>query len=343
MASGTVATSQPAPRQETEKWYQSRSFKRFRRNPLALVGALIILGYVLIALFAAQLTYNRMDRNCIRDLDLRGEAMTQLLNPLEPVFWRSVIAPPNSCFTIPRASYSPIPVAPSAEYPLGITGGGYDILYGVIWGARSAFYIGVLVTGFSLLVGILVGGSAGFLGGRADNLLMRFTDTVLAFPSLILAIVFATLFGAGLFNVLFALALVGWPTYARLLRGDILKIKEQEYVAGARALGASSIRLFLRHVLPNSLASLIIVASLDIGAVVLTASTLAFLGLGADIGYADWGQMVSFARQWIQGPPGEPFGYWFTAFWPGVAIVFFVLGWNLLGDAFRDVSDVRGS
>jgi len=119
-------------------------------------------------------------------------------------------------------------------------------------------------------------------------------------------------------------------------------VKNLEFVDGARALGATQGRVFLRHVLPNSIGSLVIVASLDIGTVVLTAATLSFLGLGAEIGFADWGQMVSFARGFLQGAPGQPFAYWFISFWPGLAIALFALGWNLLGDAYRDVFDPRG-
>ena len=325
-----------------ERWYEGRFVKRFRRNPLALIGVFILVAYFLIALLAAPLTKGRLDSGCLRDLGLSADTVGRLANPLTPVFWRTVAWPPSECFSIPRVSYSPIPEPPSAEYPFGITSGGYDIFYGVIWGARTAFYIGVLVTSISLLIGTVIGGLAGYIGGSTDDVLMRFTDTILAFPNLIAAMVIATVIGQSLTNVMIALAVVGWPTYARVLRGDILKVKEQEYVSGARALGAGGGRIFLRHILPNALSSLLIVASLDIGAVVLVAATLSFLGLGAEIGFADWGQMVNFARQWIQGPPGEPFGYWYVAFWPGLAIVLFVLGWNLLGDAFRDVSDVRG-
>jgi peptide/nickel transport system permease protein len=328
---------------QAPRWYTSKTFKRFRRNPLALVGAVILILYMIVAAFAPQLTAGRLGRSCVRDLqadrDARATLAQDVVNPLHPIFWRAVIWSPPSCFQVPRQGFAEIPSAPSREYPLGLTGGSYDIYYGIIWGARSAFYIGVLVTGISLALGILVGGSAGFFGGWLDNVLMRFTDTVYAFPNLILAMVFATIFGPSLQNVMIAIALVGWPSYARILRGDILRVRAQDFVDGARALGAKSPRLFWKHVLPNALGSLIVVASLDIGAVVLTAAALSFLGIGADIGFADWGQMINFARSWIQGPPGRPFAYWYVSFYPGIAIVLFVLGWNLLGDAFRDVND----
>ncbi|AEB10786.1 ABC transporter permease [Marinithermus hydrothermalis] len=325
-----------------ERWYQSKVFKRFRRNPLALVGASILVVYVLIAIFAPVITADRMGRACLRDLGLsRQEAVTELRNPLSGHFWKAIVAPPESCYTIPRAGYSPVPKPPSAKYPLGVSGGGYDILYGVVWGTRTAFYIGVLVTAISLGIGILVGGLAGFFGGRVDTLLMRFTDVIFAFPNLVLAMVIVSVMGRSLTNIMIAIALVGWPTYARILRGDILKTKALDFVDAAHALGAGPMRIFFKHVLPNSIGPLIIVASLDIGAVVLTAAALSFLGLGADVGYADWGQMINFARGWIQGPPGQPFAYWYVSFWPGLVIVLFVLGWNLLGDAVRDALDPR--
>ena len=119
----------------------------------------------------------------------------------------------------------------------------------------------------------------------------------------------------------------------------VLRIKEEEYVAGARAIGRRPLGIIGRHVLPNAIGPIVIVASLDIGSVVLTAAALSFLGLGAEIGYADWGQMISFARDWILGPPGKPFYFWYVSFWPGLIILLFVLAWNLLGDAFRDVLD----
>jgi peptide/nickel transport system permease protein len=138
-----------------------------------------------------------------------------------------------------------------------------------------------------------------------------------------------------------ALVIVWWPSYARLVRGDILQLREEDYIQASRGLGASSARIIIRHVLPNAIYPTLIMASLDIGAVVLSAAALSFLGLGAPEGYADWGQMTQFAHNWIVGPPSEPLKYWFAVFIPGAFILFFVLGWNLLGDAFRDVFDPR--
>lgn len=331
------------------RWYENKTFRRFRRNPLAILGVTLLVVYVLVAVFSPVLTSDIIaDRarghNCARDLGLprdASEARSMLRNPLEPVFWRAIVVSPQSCLRIPRVSFSPIPQEPQEGHPMGIASGGYDIYYGVVWGARMAFYVGLFVSGISLLIGVIVGGAAGFLGGWVDELLMRVVDTVYAFPNLVLAAIFVTLFGPSLTNALLALALVSWTTYARLFRGDILRVRNLDFVDAARGLGAGGFRVFLRHVLPNAIGSLVIVASLNIGAVVLVASTLAFLGLGAELGTADWGQMVSFARGYIQGAPGEPFKYWYISWWPGLAIVLFVLAWNLLGDAYRDVFDPR--
>lgn len=323
-------------------WWNSKTAKRFRRNPLAIVGVLIIVLFALVAIFAPQLTISADARNCVRDLGLSAGTLNDVRNPLKGAFWRAIVLPPtHSCYTVPRTTFSPIPVPPSEGAILGTTSGGYDIFYGLVYGTRTAFLIGIMVVGSALVVGIILGSVAGYFGGWVDNLIMRFTDVVLSLPSLVLALVLITVLGNGIFNIVLAIALVQWPSYARLLRGDILRVKEQEFVAGARALGARGPEIIFRHILPNAVGPLVIIASLDIGSVVLTAAGLSFLGLGTPVGYADWGQMISFARQWIIGPPGEPFGYWFVSFWPGLIILLFVLGWNLLGDAFRDVLDPR--
>lgn len=344
-ASGVNAEDQAAlQRADSGGWWRSKTMKRFRRNPLALVGALILIAFVFIALFAAPLTSNQLinTRNtCVRDLGLSASTVTDIRNPLTPVFWRAVVFPPDACFTIPRVSFSPVPTPASEGTFLGTTGGGYDIFYGLIWGTRSAFYVGIVVTGISVFIGIIVGSVAGFFGGWVDNLLMRLVDIIFAIPSLVLAIVIVAVLGQSLQNVVLAFIIFGWASYARLLRGDILQLKEREFVDGARALGAGNVQLIFRHILPNTLGPLLIIASLDIGSVVLGVAALSFLGLGPPLGYADWGQMINFARGWLQGPSGQPFAYWYVSFWPGLTIILFVLGWNLLGDAVRDVLDVR--
>jgi peptide/nickel transport system permease protein len=193
----------------------------------------------------------------------------------------------------------------------------------------------------TILIGIVLGSLAGYFGGIIDEVIMRITDIFLAFPALILAMAIVASIGPSVKTVMIALCVVWWPSYARLIRGDILQLREEDYVEASRGLGASSGRVILRHVLPNAIYPTLIMASLDIGAVVLTAAALSFLGLGAPEGYADWGQMTEFARNWIVGPQDDPLKYWYAVITPGLFILFFVLGWNLLGDAFRDIFDPR--
>ena len=323
-------------------WWRSKAMKRFRRNPLALTGATIVLAFVLVALFAPVLA--GVNRNCLRDLGLSASTQYDYRNPAKPAFWRAMFAAPESCYLTPRVGFAPVP-RPAGESGtlLGTTSGGYDIFYGLVWGTRTSFRIGLLVVGISLLLGVIIGSVSAYFGGWVDNVLMRFTDIVLSVPALVLALVIVMVLGKSITNIMIAIAIVSWPNYARVLRGDILRVKEQDYIQSARALGRRGFGIISKHILPNSIGPLLVVASLDIGAIVLTAAALSFLGLGTDPGYADWGQMISFARDWILGPPGEPFRFFYVSFWPGLIIVLFVLGWNLLGDAFRDVLDPRSS
>jgi len=284
------------------------SLSRIRKSPLSVVGLWIILFFVAVALLAP------------------------------------VIAPPkypHDPYRIPRDGYSATPKPPSWEHPFGTTEGQYDIFYGVIWGTRTAFRIGLMVVGSILVIGIVLGSLSGYYGGIVDEIIMRIVDTFMSLPALILAMALVTALGHSLDNVMVALIVVGWPSYARLLRGDILSVREEIYVEAAKACGVSDFGIIFKHVIPNAIYPLLIMASLDIGAMVLTAAALSFLGLGAPIGYADWGQMISFARNWIVGPPENPLAYWYTVTIPGIFILLFVLGWNLLGDAFRDILDPK--
>jgi len=256
-----------------------------------------------------------------------------------------VICPPKNYnpYSVPQAGYSAAPVPPSAQNIFGTTEQQYDIFYAVIWGARMAFKIGVSVVFFALLLGVIIGGTAAYAGGWVDEILMRGTDVVFAVPGMVLAMVIAALLGPEIKNMIIALTVVSWPSYARLIRGDILSVKQRDFVAAARVYGASGPRIFLKHILPNSIYPSIIVASLDIGYIVLTASSLSFLGLGSQPGTADWGSMVALSRNWILGTPQNPFAYAHAILIPGGALFLFVLGWNLLGDALRDILDPRQS
>jgi len=279
------------------------------KNPLSLAGIIILLIFVVIAIFAP----------------LIAPTPDGHLNP----------------YMIPHEGYSPIPQPPSEEHIFGTTEGQYDIFYGVIWGTRSAFQVGLVVIGIVVVIGIILGSLAGYFGGIIDEVIMRITDIFLAFPTLILAMAIVSVLGPSLKSVMIALAVVSWPSYARLIRGDILQVREEDYIEASRGIGASSSRVIIRHALPNAIYPTLVMASLDIGAIVLSAAALSFLGLGAPEGYADWGQLTSFARNWIVGPYGEPLKYWYAVTIPGLFILFFVLGWNLLGDAFRDILDPR--
>ena len=263
-------------------------------------------------------------------------ALTALLAP--------VVAKPQNkqdSYKMPQASYEIEPMPPSQTHLFGTTENQYDLYYGLIWGTRLAFKVSITVVFFAVIIGILIGGLAGYKGGIIDEILMRFTDIIFAVPSMVLAMVIATLLGRGMLNMLLALTVVAWPSYARLIRGEVLKIKELDFVASSRAMGGGGLHIFFKHILPNTLNPLIVMAGPDMGYIVLTASSLSFLGLGVPAGTADWGQLVALSRNWILGTYGNPFEYWYTLIFPGGALVLFVLSWNLLGDGLRDILDPK--
>ena len=363
------------------------TLKRIQKSPLSVVGIAIIAFYVALALLA----------------DVIAPPVGRLGARDPYMIWNDGFSP------IPKPPGSPVldPEAIAAGYSshlLGIMEGGYDIFYGIVWGARTAFRVVVLVIAIALSIGILLGSVSGYYGGVIDELMMRFTDIVLAFPGLILAMalvialpftwsidigyigvliaivvipivaghflkiegrwllllavvglvaflaLMSTLFGGAVIfpwqvqlnsldKVLIALAIVGWPGYTRVIRGEILRIKGEDYIEAAKASGCSDTRVVMRHIVPNAIYPVVIMASLDIGSMVLTAAALSFLGIGAPVGYADWGQMIARARNWIFSNPENPWSYWYVFVLPGVFIFIFVLGWNLLGDAFRDILD----
>jgi len=255
-----------------------------------------------------------------------------------------VLAPPHdpdAPFIIPRDGYISDPAAPSAAHPFGTTEGQYDIYYGVIWGTRTAFMVGIIITGITFVIGLLVGTISAFYGGIVDETIQRIVEIFLAFPFLLAALTMAAVLQARLHNGILtgmvALIVFGWMGYARLIRGDVLSIKERDYVLAARSVGVRDLRMIARHILPNAFYSVLVVASLDIGAYVLSFAALSFLGLGAELGYADWGQMLSFARNWIPNLSK----YWWIIVYPGGALLLYTLGWNLIGDAFRDALDPK--
>lgn len=278
------------------------------RRPTSIAGIVLLLAFILIAIFAP------------------------------------VLAPPENGkdpYSIPHTGYRPEPSAPSAEHPFGTTERQYDVFYGVVWGTRTAFRVGLIITGAALAIGLVVGSLAAYYGGWVDNLLMRLVEIVQAFPFLLATLTLAAVLrgrmGSGLTAGIAALIAFGWPAYSRLIRGDILSVRARDFNLAARAVGAKDGRILTRHILPNAIFPTLVYASMDIGSYVLSFAALSFLGLGADVGYADWGQMISFARNWIPSLATYPH----IVLYPGMAILLFVLAWNLLGDAFRDIIDPR--
>ncbi|MCX6090049.1 MAG: ABC transporter permease [Candidatus Atribacteria bacterium] len=253
------------------------------------------------------------------------------------------IAPPKpnkNPYLMPIVTWNGNPEAPSPEHRFGIAGK-RDIFYGVIWGTRTAFQVGIIVTFVSTFIGLVVGSIAGYFGKLFDEILMRVTDVFLAIPFLVAAMVFTTILGTGLDKVMIAMTVFSWMYPARLIRGNILQVKEEQYITAARSLGVSHFFIILRHVLPNSIFPVLIQASMRMGSLVITAASLNFLGIGAPQGYADWGALLNYSRNWMLGGNGEALKYWYMTVFPGTAMVLFVLSWNLVGDALRDFFDPR--
>jgi peptide/nickel transport system permease protein len=223
----------------------------------------------------------------------------------------------------------------------GTAQGQYDVFYGIIWGTRTAFKTGFIVVVATFLIGTIIGSISAYYGGAVDNVIMRIVDIFLTLPfilaALILAAVLTPKIGKSLFPAIIALISFGWMTYARLIRGDILSVKQRDYILAARVIGVKDSRILFRHIIPNAIFPTLVYASLGIGDVVLSFAALSFLGIGTEVGYADWGQVLSFARNWITSLNH----YWYIIVWPGLTLVLFVMGWNLVGDALRDVLDPR--
>ncbi|MDR5710157.1 MAG: ABC transporter permease [Armatimonadota bacterium] len=223
---------------------------------------------------------------------------------------------------------------PSREHWLGTDELGRDILSRILYGARLSMGIGTIAVGIGVVLGVPIGLFSGYFGGWVDLVAQRVVDVLLAFPSTVLAILMVVILGVGLQNVMIAVGVVSVPTYARLVRAQVLSLKEQAFVEAARALGAGTGRILFRHLLPNTVAVLIVQTTLQVGSAILSAAALGFLGLGVQQPTAEWGAMLSTARQYIQLAPH-------TLVFPGLAILLTVLGFNLFGDGLRDALDPR--
>ena len=223
---------------------------------------------------------------------------------------------------------------PSARHLFGTGDNGIDVLTHVLYGARISLYVAIATTAISLTVGVGLGAVAGYLGGLADEALMRVVDVVLAFPGILLAIFITAVLGPALDHVVLALALTGWVGYARLARGQVLAVREREYVTAARALGAGTPRIVWRHLIPNIAGPVIVQATFGLPAVILAEVALSFLGLGVPPGTPSWGALLQAGSQYLVVAPH-------LATFPGIAVVITVLGFNFLGDGLRDKLDPR--
>ena len=223
--------------------------------------------------------------------------------------------------------------APSAAHIFGTDNFGRDIFSRVIYGGRYSLLAGCLTVVIAGCIGTIYGAIAGHVGGAVDNVMMRLSEMILSFPSLILAMIINAVMGSNLFNTMFALVIVAWPSYARVMRSVVLSVRENEYVTASEALGASRIRILLKEIIPNSVTSVLIMATTDIGNQILMFSTLSFLGLGSAPPTPEWGMMVSDGVQYFNK-------FWVAGF-PGLAIFTMAVGANFIGDGLRDLLDPK--
>ncbi len=239
-------------------------------------------------------------------------------------------------YYLPFDKLKPDPLPPLTDgFLMGSGVNGADIYYGIVWGARISMTFAIQVVLLSLVIGTLLGIFSGYKGGLVDELIMRITDVFLSIPSLILVMAIAAVLGKDLNATKLALIMVWWSGYTRLVRGQVLSIKENSYIDAARASGSSEGKIMLKHILPNSWAPLLVSATMDMGTVVLVMAGLSFLGLGAASGMAEWGVMINEGQDYFV------IGYWWMVVFPGMAILTFVLAFNLMGDGLRDIFDPK--
>lgn len=223
---------------------------------------------------------------------------------------------------------------PSAEHWLGTDEFGRDIFARLVHGARVSLKVGIIAVGISIILGGILGALAGFYGGRIDNIIMRIMDVFLAVPSILLAIAIVSALGPSIINLMVAISISSVPRYARIVRASVLSIRDQEFVEAARAIGANNARIIFRHIIPNSLAPVIVQGTLGVASAILSTAGLSFIGLGIQPPAPEWGSMLSGGRQYLR------YAWWVTTF-PGVAIMITILSLNLLGDGLRDALDPR--
>ena len=278
----------------TDPW-QLRGARLARHNPLAAIGVVLVVFFVICALFAPWIAP-------------QDPARIDLPNRLNP---------------------------PSAAHAFGTDELGRDILSRVIWGARISIFVGSSVVAGSLFLGLIVGSLAGYYGGRIDRFVnIVLMNAFLSFPGILIAIAFVAFRGPGIFNLVLALSLGGWVGYARLVRAQVLAVREKEFVEAARALGATDLRILLRHILPNMIQPVIVQAAIGMAGAILAEATMSFLGLGVPPPTASWGSMLNDARSHLFDAPH-------LVLFPAVTVMLAVLAFNFIGDALRDVLDPR--
>lgn len=223
---------------------------------------------------------------------------------------------------------------PNSDHLMGTDSIGRDVFSRMIYGARISLKYSVLTVSISLLIGIVMGLVSGYVGGWVDEAIMRLVDLLMAYPGILLSLVVVSVLGASLLNIMIALAISGWTGYARLIRGEVLSVKEAEYIKAAEAMGASRSRIMFRHILPNIIGPIVVLATLNLGGAAVGTAGLSFLGFGAQPPTPEWGQMLASSRDTLTSA-------WWIATFPGLMIMLTVLGFNLLGDGLRDVLDPR--
>jgi len=308
-----------------------RIVKGLLKTPASILGFILIAIFVFIAIFAPLIMPPVTPNDPYK---MPRDGFSSEPKPMGTV-WKS-----NAPKIIP-GWYTLLTGNDKWVHLLGTSQGQYDVFYGIIWGVRTAFKTGFIVVLMTFLIGVIVGSLSAYYGGVVDMVIMRIVDVFMTLPyilaALILSAVLSPMIGRSIWPPIIALVAFGWMGYSRIIRGDILSIKERDYVMAARVIGVKDSRILFRHIVPNAIFPTLVLASLGIGDVVLGFAALSFLGIGTPVGYADWGQVLSFARNWIT----DLGTYWYIVVWPGLTLVLFVMGWNLVGDALRDVLDPR--
>jgi len=275
-------------------------WRKFTRNPIGVIGGIILLTVIIGAVFADYVAPHEPNRQ-------------RLIARFKPPFWAE---------------------GGSITYPLGTDNVGRDIWSRIIHGSRISLIVGICAVGVSMLIGVTLGLASGFWGGRIDATIMALVDIMLAFPQLILAFAMVAVLGPGIGNIILVLGLTGWERYARVVRAEVLALREREFVQAARAVGVSNLKIVFGHIMPNTFSSVIVMATLQTAQAILAEAALSFLGLGTGRTYPSWGQMISLGRDYIS------IAWWLSTF-PGLAILLTVLAINLVGDRIRDVLDPR--